>query len=104
MCKEEECSFLIKGLEMISNKQKILNLLSLETNAKLFSVFVLNHTHLPFLAKIDLSDMMINSFQVAFLLWKCDNLIEISSQNCRDVTDHVFQHIHMEANYLWRSS
>ena len=56
-----------------------------------------NHTRLPFLAKIDLSHTTINSFQVAFLLRKCGNLIEISLQNCENVTDHVFQHIHMEA-------
>ena len=64
---------------------------------KLFSVFVSNHTRLPFLAKIDPSHTMINSFQVAFLLRKCDNVIEISLQNCKNVTDHVFKHIYMEA-------
>ena len=56
-----------------------------------------NHTRLPFLAKIDLSHTTINSFQVVFLLRKCDNLIQISLQNCKNVTDHVFQCIHMEA-------
>ena len=56
-----------------------------------------NHTRLPFLAQIDLSHTTINLFQVAFLLRKCGNLIEISLQNCKNVTDHVFQHIHMEA-------
>ena len=70
---------------------------SLEASAKLFSAFVSNHPRLPFLAKIDLSHTTINSFQVAFLLRKCGNLIEISLQNCKNVTDHVFQHIHMEA-------
>ena len=54
-CKEEDRSFLSKGVEMISDKLKILKLSSLEASAKLFSVFVSNHTRLPFLAKIDLS-------------------------------------------------
>ena len=70
---------------------------SSETNAKLFCVFVSNHTRLPFLIEIDLSHTMINSFQVMLLLWKSDNLMEISLQNCKNVTDHVFQHIYMEA-------
>ena len=52
-----------------------------------------NHNCLPFLAKIDLSYVTINSFQVAFLLWECDNLI----QNCKNVINHMFQHIYMEA-------
>ena len=75
-CKEEDRSFLSKGLEMISNKLKILKLSSLEANAKLFSVFVSNHTRLSFLAKTDVSHTTINFFQVAFLLQKCDNLTE----------------------------
>ena len=99
-CREEDCSFLGKGLEMISNELKILKLSRSEANAKLFSVFVSNDTRLPILAEIDLSHTTINSFQVSFLLGKCDNLIEISLQNCKNVTDHVFH----GGNYLSRSS
>ena len=58
-----------------------------------------NHdSYFPLLSQVDLSNTKIHSFQIGHLSKKCENLIKLSLQNCKNVTDFLFQEMQMEVH------
>ena len=91
----EDRAFLGKGLELTSETLESLEMNGLQTSASLYSISSYHTMHFRLLSQIDLSNTKIHSFQIGHLLKKCENLIELSLQNCKNVTDFLFQEIQL---------
>ena len=89
----EDRAFLGRGLELTSETLESLEMSGLEASALFYSIFSYHTMHFRLLSQIYLSNTKIHCFQIGHLIRKCENLIELSLQNCKNVTDFLFQEI-----------